>query len=340
MHPLIRENQSLRAYNTFGIDVRARFLARFSSVNELRTLLEDPVSRKHPRIILGGGSNVLFRGDFDGLVLRNELRGIELLREDDNHYYVEAAAGENWHAFVTHCVERGWAGVENLSLIPGSVGAGPMQNIGAYGVEICDVIDSVLAMHVEDLHLHRFTQDECSFGYRESCFKRKEKDRWVILSVQFRLMKRPVFHTRYGSIQEELDKMQVDQLSIRHISEAVIRIRRSKLPDPEVLGNAGSFFKNPVISQEHYQILLKTYSDLPSYPVDESRVKVPAGWLIERAGWKGYRSGKCGVHERQALVLVNYGGATGPELVALSEEIQADILRRFQIELEREVNLI
>jgi len=340
MHPLIQDNVSLRPFNTFQVDVKARHFARFSSLDELRTLLADQVVVAGKKMILGGGSNVLFRSDFDGVILRNELRGIRLISETDTHLIVESAAGESWHQFVLYCIEKGWAGVENLSLIPGSVGAGPMQNIGAYGVEIQEVIESVQAFHIHDHVIHTFSNSECSFSYRESIFKRAEKDNWVILAVQFKLNKRPVFRVDYGAIQDELDLASPDRLTIREVSNAVIRIRQSKLPDPAVLGNAGSFFKNPVISRAHFERLKKGYPSLPAYPIDENSIKVAAGWLIEQTGWKGKRIGECGVHERQALVIVNYGHATGNEIFELSGQILSSVKERFGIDLEREVNFI
>jgi UDP-N-acetylmuramate dehydrogenase len=340
MHPLIREQVSLRALNTFGVDVAARYFARFSSLEELRTLLADPVTRSVPAMILGGGSNVLFRGDYPGIILHNELRGIRLVGEDDAHFTVDVAAGENWHAFVLHCIDRGWAGVENLSLIPGNAGAAPMQNIGAYGVEVCEVIESVEAMHKKEGVIRRFSNTECAFGYRESIFKRAEKDNWVIVSVRFRLNRRPVFRIEYGAIQEELDRANPDRITIRDVSNAVIRIRSSKLPDPAEIGNAGSFFKNPVVPRTQYESLRAENADIPCYPVNEQEVKVPAGWLIERAGWKGRRTGNCGVHDRQALVLVNYGGASGTEIFDLSSSVMESVKERFGILLEREVNII
>ncbi|MFN9393314.1 MAG: UDP-N-acetylmuramate dehydrogenase [Flavobacteriales bacterium] len=340
MHPLIRQDVALGSMNTFHVDVQTRYFARFSSVSDLRSLLQDPLFKENPRLILGGGSNVLFRADFPGIVLRNELRGIQLVSETDAHYLVDAAAGENWHGFVMECINRNWAGVENLSLIPGSVGAGPMQNIGAYGIEIKDVIDSVEAMRMADGKILRFVNSECAFGYRDSIFKQAERDQWVILSVRFRLNKRPVFQIDYGAIQEELDRENPDRITIRDVSNAVIRIRRSKLPDPDELGNAGSFFKNPLVPLELYEALRSKWPDIPVYPVSEQIVKVPAGWLIEKAGWKGRRVGNCGMHGKQALVLVNYGGATGDELYAHSSRVLESVRDMFGISLEREVNVI
>lgn len=327
-------------YNTFGIDVSAADFAVVSTLDELRELAEVPVYYTQSPLILGGGSNVLFTRNVERPVILNRLSGIELLEEDDEYYYVRAAAGENWHQFVLHCIRNEYAGVENLSLIPGNVGASPMQNIGAYGVEIKDVFHSLEAFHLKDKIAKTFTAAECSFGYRESVFKHKEKDRWVILSVTFRLRKRPVFHTDYGAIQQELDKMKIEKMTIKAVSQAVIAIRSSKLPDPKKIGNAGSFFKNPVVPLPHAEHLKSSYPNIPYYPVDEENAKVPAGWLIEQAGWKGKNLGHYGVHPLQALVLVNYGGATGKEIYDLSTAILEDIRQKFGITLEREVNIL
>lgn len=340
MHPLIQENVSLRALNTFGVHAGAKYFASFTSVNELKSLLRDPIVLERGCLPLGGGSNVLFRSDVDLVVLHNQLRGIGLSGETENHYLVDVAAGETWHRFVVHCIDRDWAGVENLSLIPGSVGAAPIQNIGAYGVEVREVIHSVEAVQISDGKVHRFHNDECEFGYRESIFKKGEKGKWIITSVRFAMLKRPLFRISYGAIQDQLDDSSPDRLTIRKVSDAVIQIRRSKLPDPDELGNAGSFFKNPVISRDHYELLRKSFDDIPCYPLDESQVKVPAGWLIEKAGWKGKRVGNCGMHAAQALVLVNYGGATGDELYAHALRVQDSVHELFGISLEQEVNLI
>ncbi len=336
----IQEKVSLKSFNTFGIDATARYFATFSSAEELVQLLADPICHNNQRLILGGGSNLLLTRNFEGIVLKNELKGIELISQDEQHYYVRSNAGEAWHSFVMHCIEKNYAGAENLSLIPGCVGASPMQNIGAYGVEIKDIFHSLDAMHISDRTIKTFTLDECAFGYRESIFKRKEKGNWIILSVTFRLNKRAVLNTSYGSIEEELDKMNLDKISIRDIAKAVINIRSSKLPDPAVVGNAGSFFKNPVVPVEVYDAIKRSYNNAPSYPLNDHEVKVPAGWLIEHAGWKGKNLGRYGVHDRQALVLVNYGGATGKEIYDLSTSIINDIKQKFGIELEREVNII
>ncbi len=337
---MITEFESLKAHNTFGVSAQARYFSAFQSIDELRELLEHPTVRENPRLVLGGGSNMLFVRNFDGIVIKNELKGIETIAEDEHHYYVKSAAGEVWHELVMHCIQANYAGLENLALIPGCVGASPMQNIGAYGVETKDVFHSLEAIHLADGSMSVFTLDECKFGYRESIFKREQKDQWVIVSVTFRLNKRPVLHTSYGAIEEELDKMHLDNISIKEIAKAVINIRSSKLPDPKKIGNAGSFFKNPVVLMDVYRKIQEHHNNAPCFPIDNEHVKVPAGWLIERAGWKGKNMGNYGVHDKQALVLVNYGGATGNQIYDLSTSIIEDIKQKFGIELEREVNII
>lgn len=335
-----QHNISLKPYNTFGIDVSARSFAAFSSIDDLQEGLSHPSSTIHSPLILGGGSNILFTKDFDGLVLKNELKGIELVHEDADHYYVKAAAGENWHRFVMYCVENDYAGVENLSLIPGNVGASPMQNIGAYGVEIKDVFNELTAYHIQEKTILKFCLSDCEFAYRESVFKRKYKNQFVIVDVTYRLNKQPKFNTAYGAIEQELQQMGVNELSMKAISQAVINIRTSKLPDPKVIGNAGSFFKNPTIKNEVYNALKEKYDHIPGYPAKEGYTKVAAGWLIEQCGWKGYREGDAGCHAKQALVLVNYGNAKGNEIYTLSEKIVDSVKQKFGIELEREVNII
>ncbi len=336
----IQQNINLKPYNTFSIDANARLFATFSSVPELETLLAQSPVKKTDLFILGGGSNILLTKDYDGLVLKNELKGIEVVNENDDHWFVRAAAGENWHQFVLYCVAHGYAGVENLSLIPGNVGAAPMQNIGAYGVEIKDVFHELEAYHLYEKHTVQFSYKDCGFGYRESVFKNKFKGQFVITSVTYRLNKRPSFNTNYGAIRQELDTMGVTELSIEAISKAVIRIRSSKLPDPKLVGNAGSFFKNPVIPGDKFRVLQTQYPGIPSFPVEEGLVKVPAGWLIEHCGWKGFRKGDAGCYSKQALVLVNYGKATGAEIYDLSSDIIHSVQDKFDILLEREVNII
>jgi UDP-N-acetylmuramate dehydrogenase len=334
----IQENISLKSFNTFGIDANARYFASFSNTDELSEFLA-PDSRL-PIFILGGGSNILLTKNIDGLVLKNEIKGIEEVHEDAEYVYVKAGAGENWHEFVLYCLKRNWAGIENLSLIPGNVGASPMQNIGAYGVELAEVFWNLEAFHLKEKKIITFTRGDCAFGYRESGFKNKYKDQFVILNVTFRLRKKPIFHTSYGAIQQELEKMGVKDLSIHTISQAVINIRTSKLPDPKVIGNAGSFFKNPEVPTAKYEELKSKFPDIIAYPLVNNNMKVAAGWLIEECGWKGYRNGDAGVHPKQALVLVNYGTATGKQIFDLSKEILLSVKDKFGIMLEREVNLV
>lgn len=335
---LLQENISLKPFNTFGIDARARYFGSFEDTEVLEELLAHDPGLK--TLILGGGSNLLFTGDYDGLVLKNEVKGITELHEDRDYVYVKAGAGENWHQFVLYCIAKNWSGVENLSLIPGNVGASPMQNIGAYGVEIDDVFWSLEAWHIQDKKLVTFTPGDCEFGYRESVFKRKYKDQFVIMNVTYRLRKHPVFNTSYGAIEQELEKMGVKELSVKAISDAVISIRTSKLPDPKEIGNAGSFFKNPAVTAEEYQQLKLRFENIVGYQNLDGTYKLAAGWLIEQCGWKGYRKGDAGCHAKQALVLVNYGQATGREIYDLSEEILLSVKEKFGVLLEREVNII
>jgi UDP-N-acetylmuramate dehydrogenase len=334
----IQENVSLRPYNTFGMDAQARWFYSFSDAEQLTEL----VNRQDMRnmLVLGGGSNVLFTGNFNGLVLFNGVKGIDLIKEDENHFYVRAGGGENWHHVVLYCLQRNWAGVENLSLIPGSVGAGPIQNIGAYGVELKEVFYELEAFHLKDRKVHAFSVNDCGFGYRDSVFKNKFRNQYVIMNVTLRLNKIPVFHTGYGAIEEELRKMNVNNLTIQAISQAVINIRSSKLPDPAKIANAGSFFKNPQVPVTIFDSLLKKFPGLPGYKNPGGSIKLAAGWLIEECGWKGYRKGDAGCHERQALVLVNYGHATGKEILGLSDEIARSVKIKFGVELEREVNVV
>jgi UDP-N-acetylmuramate dehydrogenase len=335
----IRENISLQPYNTFGIQANARYFAPFETVDELKELLSYKLPVITTRLILGGGSNILLTKDVDGLVLKNEVGGIEVMKEDDEYVYVKAGAGINWHEFVLYCIGKNYAGVENLSLIPGNCGASPMQNIGAYGVEIKDVFHELEAFHIDDQVVKTFSLEECAFGYRESVFKRQYKGQFVITSVTYRLRKHPVFNTSYGAINQELERMGVKELSIQAISQAVINIRSSKLPDWRQTGNAGSFFKNPQVSNEKYEELKQSFPTIVGYPQGNG-TKLAAGWLIEQCGWKGYRKGDTGCYPKQALVLVNYGSATGGDVYALSEEILQSVKEKFGVTLEREVNVI
>lgn len=340
----IQENYSLKHFNTFSIDAKAKLFAAFSSAEELSAILSE--FHKEKLLVLGGGSNILLTKDFNGIVLKNSIKGIEVVHEDTDYVYLRGGAGENWHKFVMHCIDRDHAGLENLSLIPGEIGASPMQNIGAYGVEIRDVFWNLEAFHIKERRLRTFTENDCEFGYRESVFKNRYKNQYVILAVTFKLKKRPVFHTSYGAIREELDRMGVKDLSIRAISQAVINIRSSKLPDPAVLGNAGSFFKNPVVERQVYFKLKAKFPALVGFETVSGPVKLAAGWLIENSGpsrgksWKGYRIGDAGVHEKQALVLVNHGSAKGKDLVQLADKIRDSVKSTFGVELEKEVNII
>jgi len=334
----IHEAVSLFPYNTFRIDAKARYFSTFSNVDELSELTTH--DSRLTTLVLGGGSNILFIKDYDGLILKNEIKGIELQHEDVDSVYVKAGAGENWHQFVLYCIDHNWAGVENLSLIPGNVGAAPIQNIGAYGVELDDVFWSLEAFHLQEKKIHTFTETDCGFDYRDSIFKNRYKNEFAILSVTFRLKKKPVFHTNYGAITEELEKIGVKELSIKAVSQAVINIRNSKLPDPNTIPNAGSFFKNPEVPTDKYEELKSKLPDIIAYPLAKGTVKLAAAWMIEQCGWKGYRKGDAGCHAKQALVLVNYGHAKGNEIYDLSEEILQSVKNKFGITLEREVNII
>lgn len=336
---MILENISLKPYNTFGIDVKASLLGRFSSVEELQNLLLECASKEF--LILGGGSNVLFvRDSFEGCVLLNEIKGFDVVEESSDFVIVRAGAGEIWHEFVIKCIDNGFCGIENLSLIPGSVGASPMQNIGAYGVEIKDVFERLEAYHIASGEIHTFSKEDCEFGYRESVFKRKLKGQYVITAVYFRLSKTQNVNTSYGVIEAELEKEGIISPTIRDVSNAVIAIRKSKLPDPNEIGNAGSFFKNPVVEVSVLENIIKKHPNIPNYPAKTGFVKLAAGWLIEQAGWKGKTLDHYGVHKLQALVLVNYQGATGKEIYDLSTLIIEDVKEKFGVELEREVNII
>ncbi len=337
---MIQKNISLKPYNTFGMDVTASHFATFGSVDELNQILHLTEIKKSPMLVLGGGSNLLLTKNFEGLVLKNELHGISILKTENEFTYVKSAAGEVWHNFVLFCIENNLGGVENLSLIPGSVGAAPMQNIGAYGIEIKDVFQELEAYEIATGKIKTFNLTECKFGYRESVFKQDLKDQYIITSVTFRLTKNPKLNTSYGAINDELQKRGISNPSIKDVSNAVIAIRKSKLPDPKEIGNSGSFFKNPVVLKSHLEKLKETYADIPSYPVDEKQVKLAAGWLIEKAGWKGKTLSNYGVHKNQALVLVNYGGANGSDIFKLSEDILQSIKTQFGVELEREVNIL
>ncbi|WP_296700370.1 UDP-N-acetylmuramate dehydrogenase [Algoriphagus sp.] len=335
----IQENISLKPFNTFSLDKKARF---FTSVNSREQLIEALIWARNLGIevfILGGGSNILLTQDINSLVIKIEISGIEIIKEDADSIWVKVGAGENWHNFVLHAIDNKWAGIENLSLIPGTVGASPMQNIGAYGVEIKDVFHSLRALNRATLEQEEFNAEECKFGYRESVFKNELKGKFIITSVTFKLNKRPDFKLDYGAIKEVLAGENHSNLSLRAVSNAVIKIRQSKLPDPKEIGNAGSFFKNPTISKDLWLKLKDSFPGIPGYDITEG-IKVPAAWLIEQSGWKGKRFGEIGVHENQPLVIVNFGHADGFEVKLLSEKIQKSVSEKFGIQLIPEVNFI
>lgn len=333
----IQSDFSLKNYNTFGIEAKAKQFVSVSSIAELKEILV----QNNPIFILGGGSNMLLTQDIQKLVLHVNLKGIEIVETNEDFAIVKAQAGENWHEFVLYCIEQNLGGIENLSLIPGNVGTTPIQNIGAYGVEIKDTMLSCEALNLKTLEIETFTNADCQFEYRESIFKKELKNQYIITSVSFKLStKNHKVSTTYGVIGAELQKNNIENPTLKDISNAVIAIRQSKLPDPKELGNSGSFFKNPIISKEAYENAKALHPEMPHYVVSETEVKVPAGWLIEQAGFKGKRFGDAGVHKNQALVLVNYGAATGAEIVALSKNIQKTILEKFGIAIEAEVNII
>jgi UDP-N-acetylmuramate dehydrogenase len=333
----IKENISLKKYNTFGISVNAKRFLAVDSVYQLQQLLKVEKNL----FLISGGSNMLLTKDIEELVVHLDIKGISIDREDSNAVHITVNAGEDWHEFVLWCVSNNYGGIENLSLIPGNVGTCPIQNIGAYGVEVKDTITKVEALEIETGKLIQFSNEACNFGYRNSIFKNKEKGKYIITSVSFQLTKRNHnLNSSYGAIEAELKSKDITKPTLKNISDAVIAIRKSKLPDPKEIGNSGSFFKNPVISKIQFLELQKEYLKIPSYRISNKEVKVPAGWLIEQAGFKGKRFGDYGVHEKQALVLVNYGNASGKEIHELAQKIQETILTKFGISLEIEVNII
>ncbi len=329
---------SLKTYNTFGIDVKAKEFTSVSSIEELKIILEKHQNQE--LFILGGGSNMLLTKDIEKPVVHINIKGKQIIKQDSTHVWVEAQAGENWHEFVLWTIENDFGGIENLSLIPGNIGSAPIQNIGAYGVELKDVFESCQAIHIKTQEIKTFSHQECQFGYRESIFKGSQKGKYIILSVVLKLTK--VNHTisiSYGVIKDELQKNTTTSATIQDISKAVIAIRQSKLPDPKEIGNSGSFFKNPVVDRGTFTKVQQEYPEMPHYIVSENQIKIPAGWLIEQAGFKGKRFGDAGVHTKQALVLVNYGKATGKEIYELAKTIQKTIFDEFGIEIEMEVNV-
>jgi UDP-N-acetylmuramate dehydrogenase len=336
----IQQNISLKALNTFGIEVKAKEFVEVKSIEELQVLCMSFNLTDRKVLVLGGGSNMLLTKDVDGMVIKISIKGIEVVEEDADHVWVKAMAGEVWHDLVLWSIDKGYGGLENLSLIPGCVGASPMQNIGAYGVELKNTFGSLEAIEIDGGDLRSFTHAECKFGYRESIFKQEAKGKYIIVSVTFKLSKKPIFNTTYGAIQQTLEKHGVKELSVKAISDAVVEIRSTKLPDPKVLGNAGSFFKNPEIPNEQFEALKAQYPEIVGYPTSAGHTKVAAGWLIEQCGWKGKKVGNTGSHKDQALVLVNYGGATGHEIWQLAMDIQKSVKEKFGVTINPEVNVI
>ncbi|SDW76346.1 UDP-N-acetylmuramate dehydrogenase [Flavobacterium degerlachei] len=335
----MQNNFSLKNYNTFGIEAKARQFIAVHSVTELKTVLEQ--NKLEKKFILGGGSNMLLTKDIEALVIHIDLKGKKIIAEDDDFVWVESQAGENWHEFVLWTIDQNFGGLENMSLIPGNVGTTPVQNIGAYGTEIKDTFVSCEALSITNQETKKFIKEECHFGYRESVFKNEAKDKYVITSVVFKLTKRNhKINTSYGDITAELAKNSISEPTLKDVSNAVIAIRQSKLPDPKELGNSGSFFKNPILLKSDFEKIHQQFPEMKYYDISETEVKVPAGWLIEQAGFKGKRFGNAGIHKNQALVLVNYGNATGQEILNISKDIQETILSTFGIQIEAEVNVI
>lgn len=335
----IFKDHSLLPYHTFGMDAKASVFVEYESVDELKQLLVRRDLFCNPWLHIGGGSNLLFTGDYQGVVLHSSIKGYEVVYEDSSEVHVRVGAGEVWDEFVAYAVARQWYGAENLSLIPGEVGASAVQNIGAYGVEVKDLIVEVEALEVATGKLCTFCNADCRYAYRESVFKKEWKHHYIITYVTYRLQKTPSFHLKYGNVQDEL-RNRGGELTLENVRQTIIAIREAKLPDPKVQGNAGSFFMNPIVPQEQYETLKVAYPDMPHYEVDASHVKIPAAWMIDRLGWKGRQMGRAGVHPKQALVLVNMGGATGQEVIALAEAIQKSVYETFGVNISPEVNFI
>ncbi|QKJ64715.1 UDP-N-acetylmuramate dehydrogenase [Flavobacterium sp. M31R6] len=335
----ILNNFSLKNYNTFGIEAKAEQFVAVHSVSELKCILEQNKNQK--KFVLGGGSNMLLTKNIEALVIHIDLKGKKILKEDADYVWVESQAGENWHQFVLWAIDQNFGGLENMSLIPGNVGTTPVQNIGAYGTEIKDTFVSCDAINIENQEIRTFTKEECNFGYRESVFKNEVKDQYIITSVVFKLTKQNhKINTSYGDITAELAKNNITTPGLKDVSNAVIAIRKSKLPDPAELGNSGSFFKNPILLKTDFEKIHQNFPEMRFFDISETEVKVPAGWLIEQAGLKGKRFGDAGVHKNQALVLVNYGGATGQEILDVSKTVQDTVFNTFGIHIEAEVNII
>ena len=336
----IIENYPLLKLNTFGIDIKAKYFTSINTINELIEVTKTNVFKDLELLILGGGSNILLTKDFDGLVILNNIKGKEIIDQNQQSIFLKIGAGENWHELVMYCVDNGWGGIENLSLIPGNTGTAPMQNIGAYGVEIKETFIELEALEISSGKIVKFNNSDCEFGYRESVFKNKMKNQYIILNITLELKKNPVLNINYGDVKAILESQNIKNPGIKEVSNAIISIRQSKLPDPKKIGNSGSFFKNPIVSLNLLELIKKKYPNVVNYEINENEFKIAAGWLIERAGWKGKKFNNYGIHEKQALVLVNYGLANGMEIFELSEKIILDIKDKFGIKLEREVNII
>lgn len=333
------ENYSLLEHHTFGMDVRTAAFVEYASESELKDFLQNHPLKGKLWLHIGSGSNLLFTGDYPGIILHSGIKGVDVLEENVTEVYLRVGAGEVWDDLVARTVERKWYGAENLSLIPGEVGASAVQNIGAYGVEVKDLIVQVETLNVETGEKRIFDKDECRYAYRDSIFKQELKGKYIVTAVVYRLSKLPVYKLEYGNVKSELAKWNYE-LSLENVRKVIIAVREAKLPDPKIQGNAGSFFMNPIVSRRQFDRLQETYPEIPYYEVGVDRIKIPAAWLIDRCGWKGKRMGRAGVHDKQALVLVNCGGATGQEIIALSEEIKKSVFERFGVSIYPEVNFV
>ncbi len=336
----IKENHSLKNHNTFGVDVKAKFYCEINTEDELIELLSDSKYEALPKFIMGGGSNILFTKNYDGLIINNRIKGIKIVEEDENSAIIEASAGENWDDFVNYCVNHNLYGVENLSLIPGNVGAAPIQNIGAYGVELKDVFVSSRGIYLDNAEQEMIYLDQCKFGYRDSIFKNELRNRFVVTSILLKLGKQKHFNIKYPLLKSSLENIHPEEITLSMVRDKVIYVRKSKLPDPKVLGNAGSFFKNPIVTFDKIEEIQKKYSGLAFYELGNGNFKIPAGWLIEKCGWKGKKVGNVGCYENQALIIVNYGNAKPEEILKFSNDIVSSVHSEFRIELIPEVNII
>ena len=336
----VLENYSLKKLNTFGINVRSKYLVEVSSIDEILEIIESEKFKNLKKLVLGGGSNVLFTKDYNGLIILNKIKGKEVIYQDADCVKLLIGAGENWHELVMYTVENGWGGIENLSLIPGYTGTAPMQNIGAYGVEIKDTFIELEALEISTGKIEKFNKEKCKFGYRESIFKNEKKNKYIILNITLKLNKNPKINVSYGEIKNDLRNNNIQSPTVKDVSEAIINIRKRKLPDPKKIGNSGSFFKNPVVDLNKLKSLQEKYPNIVNYQINKNEFKIAAGWMIEKAGWKGKTINNYGVHKNQSLVLVNYGNAKGIEIYNLSEKIIIDIEEKFGISLIREVNII